>query len=99
MTDYLESDVSGKKWRRCFQLAIRNERGATPEITFFEEDVLDGTVRLGEEQCSVTFDPDATVQMFNPETLEPTGETFTHQQLHQMLFSAYLQTALERDRR
>lgn len=100
MADYQESQINGTKWRRCFQLAVHNHRGAAPSIAFFEEDVMaveDKTLRLGETSCSVAYDPQATVEVYDPVTLQPTGATFTHAELYGMLFSAYLQTALARD--
>lgn len=100
MADYQESQLNGTKWRRCFQLAVHNHRGNAPSIQFFEEDVIaveDKTLRLGETSCSVAYNPQATVQVYDPATLQPTGQTFTHEQLYGMLFSAYLQTALARD--
>lgn len=100
MTDYKESEVIGKKWRRCFQLAVHNHRGNSPSIQFFEEDVMtvdESVLRLGEVSCSVAYDPEAMVEIYDPETLEPTGDTFTHAQLYGMLFSAYIDTAFKRD--
>lgn len=35
--------------------------------------------------------------MLNPETGEPTGATVTHGELYAILYSLYMQTALERD--
>lgn len=106
MADYQESQVNGTKWRRCFQLAVRNtlstdpENPSIPSIQFYEEDVMlaDGkATRLLEASCSVSYDPSAVVNVYDQSTLQPTGETFTHADLYKMLFSAYLETALARD--
>lgn len=101
MADYQESQISSTKWRRCFQLAVRNPSApATPTIQFFEEDVAtvgDALIRLSETSCGVSYNPSAVVDVYDPVTLQPTGQTFTHEQLYGMLFSAYLHTALARD--
>lgn len=106
MADYQESAVSGTRWRRCVGVDVHNpatidpEHPKIPSIAFREQDVmiLDGQLlTLGNTNCGVIYDPAAVVQVYDPVTLEPTGATFTHQQLYGMLFSAYLDTALRRD--
>lgn len=106
MADYQESAVSGTKWRRCVGVDVHNPatvdpaKPAIPSINFREQDVMivDGQlVTLGNTNCNVSYDPAAVVSVYDPVTLEPTGATFTHEQLYGMLFSAYLHTALARD--
>lgn len=46
---------------------------------------------------SSTFNPTATVPLRDPETGELTGDSTTQAQLYQLLYSLYMQIALERD--
>ena len=47
--------------------------------------------------CMKPFDPAATIPMRNPETGALTGETVLQAELYTILYSLYMQTALERD--
>lgn len=105
MPNYQESQVDGTKWRRCERIEIANPSAPeTPRITFFERDVIgiDGNVvgvagNAPNAALSVQYDQNAVIDLYDPETLEPTGQTITHAQLYVMLFSAYMTTAVARD--
>lgn len=109
MANYKEESVTGNKWRRCRTIHIDNNFGTTPRIVFMEQDV----VNLGGEYVFkdvhpvhptganatliVNFDPTTSIPIYDPVTLEPTGETTTHMDVYKLLFSAYLHAAKERD--
>lgn len=105
MPNYQESQVEGTKWRRCERIEISNPSAPEPpRISFFERDVLsiDGSVvgvssNAPSFALSVQYDPDAVIDLYDPATLEPTGQTVTHADLYVMLFSAYMTTAVARD--
>lgn len=104
MPNYQESQVDGIKWRRCERIEIQNPSAPdVPRIFFHEQDVIsvDGqTMRVGQSMPSsvfVEYNPTATIDIYDPETLEPTGETVTHAQLYALLFSAYMTNAVARD--
>jgi len=46
---------------------------------------------------SLNYDPEKTFDIYDPVTLEPTGQTMTHQEMYLALFSAYMSTAKARD--
>ena len=110
--NYKETTLSGTSWTRCRTVVITNPLAGTgpidpstnapfgPTANFHEEKVIsiDGkqtTVDAG--SCRKAFDPAATIPLLNPETGEPTGATVTHAELYAILFSLYMQTAVERD--
>lgn len=101
MPDYNETTVNGNAWQRCKQVVIENRRGVTPMMRFDEERVTalsDGDVNhrdLG--ALSVPFDPQAVVELRDPETSELTGETITHAEIYAILYSTYLGAAAARD--
>lgn len=104
MPNYQESQVGGIKWRRCERIEIQNPSAPeVPRIFFHEQDVIsvDGAImRVGPAMPSsvhVQYNPTATIDIYDPETLEPTGETVTHAQLYGLLFSAYMTSAVARD--
>ena len=101
MANYQESEVVGNKWKRCYNININNPSApATPHITFSEEDVLQldsGLVRLGVDGFSVQFDPANEIELINPETMEPIGQTMTEGTIYLALFSKYIAAAQLRD--
>lgn len=70
-------------------------------MAYFQEEkaiAFDGAVLLADRgSCGVAFDAQASVSMLDPQTGEPTGQTFTHADLYKMLFSLYMDTAKKRD--
>lgn len=100
MADYRETTVAGIAWQRCKSVRIDNPRDGAKTAYFEEERVI----AFGNEsqardvgQVSREFSPTATIPLLNPETLEPTGATVTHQDLYVILFSLYIQVATDRD--
>ena len=100
MAEYKESQITGSEYTRCNQVVISNPLGETPQIQFHESRVVKMADRhLTETQgvLQIAFDADKEVPLLNPETLEPTGQSMTMQQMYVALFSAYIQAAVARD--
>lgn len=110
MANYKEVDLAGVSWIRCRNITITNPVTGTigpttgnltvPTAYFQEEKVLsiDGvqnTIDVG--SCVKQFNPTDIINIRNPETGELVGTTATHGDLYVLLYSLYLQTALERD--
>ena len=106
MANYKESTITGSKWVRCHSIVINNPlqiNNASPTVSFFEQeifnvgdDVVFKNITIPNGLC-VGFDPSATIEAYNPITLEKTGTTFTHGELYTLLFSAYMDAAAKRD--
>lgn len=103
MADYQESQIAGKKWRRCAAIEISNPPApSTPLVTFRESDVvlIDGKYNtLGTDTISAAYDPAAVIELVDPETLEPLGKTVSEQEIYLCLFSKYIAAAKARDAR
>lgn len=101
MSNYTESTVTGHAWRRCNQIVIDNRRGSTPTVRFDEETVvaLEGAaeVRAPAGVLTIDFDPSREIPLRDPQTGEPTGAVMTYAEAYAVMYSAYLDAALERD--
>lgn len=109
--DYKQNDFSSTAWQRCRSVTISNPHPASghpmnpqpphPIATFEEEQVFalpDGKfVFTSVGSCSKAFDPAAAFPILDPSTGLPTGQTFTQGVLYVILYSLYMQTAIERD--
>lgn len=95
-----EVTAQGKSWTRCAGVTIANPAVGQPTIVFSESTVVEiGPLKV-EQPAGVlagVFAPTATIGLRNPETGELTGDTVTQQHLYQVLYSLYMQKALERD--
>ena len=101
MPDYNETQISGTSWQRCNQVLITNPRHGAPTISLSEETIfLAGQKELSESLPGIrfTFDPNIIIQMRNPETGEEiAGVTMTGAEVYAVMFSLYIQKAIERD--
>lgn len=100
MTNYKESSTTGTKWRRCETVTIRNTLNTVPCILFVEEDVAQIANTVMHNHVGVLvkeFSPTNTIQLLDPSSGEPTGDTLSHGELYTILYSLYIQTARERD--
>lgn len=99
--NYKEHVAQGTVWQRCCRVEIMNTYGEQPFAVFNEERMMSAEgdlIRLGMVGgCRLDIVPDEQVVVLDPATNEPTGEVVTHARLYQLLYSAYIQTALERD--
>lgn len=108
--NYKQSAVSGVSWVRCKAVTVTNpldpvvdpilgtSRG--PTAYFQEEKVVnvDGSNILTDVgSCQKEFQIEAEIPLLDPNTGLPTGKSVTHGELYTILFSLYMQTAVERD--
>lgn len=99
--NYKQTDLEGTSWVRCRAVNITNplEEGA-PVAVFQEEKIVsvgDVNIKVDIGFCAKPFESAALIPLLNPVTGEPTGESTTHAELYKVLFSLYMQTAIERD--
>lgn len=100
MPDYKETSVAGRSWQRCHQVVIENSRSAPPTLRFDEESIValgGGEVRTPAGVLTIDFDPSREIPLRDPQTGEPTGAVMTYAEAYAVLYSAYLDAALERD--
>lgn len=102
MSNYRETQIAGTRWTRCGVVQIINPYQRTPAVQFVEEVVT--SLGEGEEPLfanaggiSVAFDPNRVIPLRDPFTGELTGQTTTYGAVHAVLYSAYMDAALERD--
>jgi hypothetical protein len=106
MSNYQESTITGqiKKWKRAFQLVIRNTYNQIPLITFMEETATqfpdNSIITEPAGQLEVLMpSPLTEFPLINPLDGTSLGSTMTMQQLQVAMHSAYLFLAAERDHR
>lgn len=102
MADYKESQISGKKYRRCNSIRINNHIAPhTPSVYFDEQDVVyvedEDPIVMPGGMFGTQFNPANVIEILNTETLEPTGATIHEGELYVILFSKYIAAAKERD--
>lgn len=111
MANYKETSLSGVSWVRCRNITITNPIAGTMEVSlvstpavptaYFQEEkvvYIDGaqsTIDVG--SCIKQFIPTDIIIIKDPETGVATGAVMTHAELYTVLYSLYIQTALERD--
>jgi hypothetical protein len=108
--DYKQSNETGTSWQRCTSLVVLNPlagdttllpgQPSIPTIFFSEEKIINlggEIVKRPTGGCQKVFNSTDVIPLLNPETNEPLGPTATHQDLYVLLYSLYMQTALERD--
>lgn len=101
--NYQESQIQGSTWTRCRTVTVINPHSSTNQtpMAYFQEEkavAFGDTVLLSDRgSCGIAFDESASVPILDPQTGQPTGQTFTHADLYKMLFSLYMDTAKKRD--
>lgn len=100
MADYKESGLTGTQWQRCKMVTINNPL-VGPKTVFFDEERV---ISLGDQNlkqpvagCSKNFAANGSFSLLDPNTNLPTGNTMSHTDLYNALYSLYMQTAWERD--
>ena len=99
--NYKELNITGTSYRRSKFIKIDNPVNSTPSIYFVEEQVT--TLNTGEiltkevDQLLTRYDPLAVITIINPSTGTPTGNTMTHDQVYQVIYSIYMEAATKRD--
>lgn len=100
MPNYKESQITGTTWQRCNGVHISNPYGAAPSVQFSEEiiTVLNGNpVTLATSALTSGFDTNAMIELLDPETMQPTGQTMSEGAVYLALFSKYMAEAKKRD--
>jgi hypothetical protein len=101
MPDYKESTAEAKKWQRCYRIFIQNPFSQQKSIQFFEETAVtvDGTTINNHvsDIYEVITDLSKTIELRDPTTGLPLGNSVTYQDVYVILHSAYLQAAEARD--
>ena len=101
MADYKEQTINGTAWQRAYQILILNPLGQVPIVRYDEESVINlndnQQIKQPISTLGYTVDPEAIIELRDPETLELTGNTVPVALIHQALLSDYLNRALERD--
>lgn len=101
MSNYMEQSVTGIEWRRAKRVVINNPLDGTREARFDEESVLRTdsglTVHQPHGYLSMPYDESAVIDIYDPETGQPTGQTITQGEAYGILFSAYMTAAVARD--
>lgn len=103
MNNYKESQLTGTQWIRATRVVVENPYNQNPTINFIEEAAM--SVGASGENIITrlcgnlieSFNPSKEVPILDLITGEPTGLTFNHMELYQMLNSLYMQLAIERD--
>lgn len=110
--NYKETNLSGVSWLRCRAVTINNTLPGMGEldhqtqthlgpVAYFQEEKvisIDGVQTVVDSgACRKVFVPTDAIPLLDPETGEPTGATVTQGELYVILFSLYMQAALERD--
>lgn len=100
MANYKEQIATGTTWVRCKAVTIENPLNGAARATFQETRCTSVSGVTSEQFAGLLgleFKPDSTVALRDPQTGELTGQTSTHAQVYQLLYSIYMQAALERD--
>lgn len=100
MPNYQQSTVTGTAWTRCRLVNIINPLNSRPCAVFVEERAMtiDGQVITNDAgNVARGFDQAQSIPLRNPETGELTGASVSQGELYTILYSLYMQTAIERD--
>lgn len=105
--DYQYSEMMGARWKRASRVVVENPYSSdvvSATISITEQEALRiGDGSSGEvytrDVATLTdnFDPHASFDIFDPNTLKPTGNKITQGEVYAILFSFYLKLAEERD--
>lgn len=90
----------GDSYTRCKSILIENPYGIDPSIHFIEQEATlteSGADTSDTGRIVVGYHPEKVIYLIDPTTGSPTGETMTHGQVYQAIFSAYLAEAANRD--
>lgn len=87
-------DIAGESYLRCCQIVIDNPLGGARHTSFHLEKVwVDSSGRKTVRPHGIVglgFDPTAEIPLLDAETAEPIGEVMTHEQVMQVVYSAYM---------
>ena len=100
MSNYQQTDAPGTAWKRCNKIIIDNPLVGAKSALFLEQDAvsLGGRTIVGDAGfCTASFNPASNIYIRDIQTGELNGNYVTQAYLYEILFSLYMQTALERD--
>ncbi len=100
MSNYQQTDAPGTAWKRCHKIIIDNPLQGEKTALFLEHDVADiggRTIEADSGFCKAGFAPSTNIYLRDTQTGELNGSYVTQSFLYEILFSLYMQTALERD--
>lgn len=110
--NYKESSLTGTSWVRCRTVTITNplpapegagliEAAAAVPRAFFQEEkviAIDGVNSVVDAgACSQAFAPAELIPLRDPDTGALTGASVSQGELYVILYSLYMQTAIDRD--
>lgn len=102
--NYQHSTVAGESWVRAKRIVIENELGKSPKIKFVEEKVVNTDNGDKFSKDKGVLDVNATdelmtemVEIKDPVTGEPTGESVSFGHIYTLLKSTYLHFSHLRD--
>lgn len=102
MANYRQSAVSGESWERACRVVVEHPYGGSPSANFVKECVVnlgDMTVQQPAGNVYVAFDPAAEIVLVNPVDGAPINQTVTHEFLHTIMHSLFIQEAKKQDER
>lgn len=101
MSNYKETVAEATTWKRCKHIEIFNPLNTGKYARFNEEEIIQVNGRVlpsySAGSCETVFDPTANIMLRDVETGELDGTYVTQAHLYQILYSLYMQTALNRD--
>lgn len=104
MSNYQQTTIVGESWLRAKRIVIENPYNDANTVKFVEEKVFQlGDKVLTEQSDTLNILVDSEekmleqVDIIDPSTGEPTGQTITFQEIYAILFSAYIEEAMKRD--
>jgi hypothetical protein len=100
MPNYQETSAPGTLWKRCHRVVIENPMEGGQMARLFEEEVVNIGGKTVKSDCGMVqkaFDPAEPIMLRDPATGELTGAYVTQMHLYEVLYSLYMQAAIQRD--
>jgi hypothetical protein len=100
MADYKQRSSTAMEWQRCSGVFINNPYNGAPTVRMDEEivaNVGDKVYVNGVGCLNFNFNPEEVINIRNPSTGELVGASATSLDIYVLLYSLYIQKALERD--
>lgn len=101
MSNYKETNIAGTQWKRSHRVIIDNPLNEAPRVIFMEQTVnaIQGgdVITRPAGNIEKVFEPHGIINLINPLTGASTGQTITQLELQVILYSLYIQLAIERD--
>ena len=98
--NYKQTNETGTVYTRCYQVSIDNGLNKNPIVSMHEEEVFTigtNTITRPGRFLQKSYNASEVIELVNPETGEPIGQSVSHQELFVMMYSLWLATAKEHD--